>query len=377
MTFSYGKANNSPTVTFCVIISGVGGAMVFTPAYIMVGKYFEKRKGKAMSFATLGSGLGSIVLAPAINALLHFYTFFGTMFIVAGLELHHAIAGIIYIPFHQKKALVEMQDVVIKQSSAGDKSETDPDGEIESVGKTPKQTEIVLSQKPLLEEMSQDKKNKSNSNHLEKTTFSMKISRMRKDSLFCNGTFFLYGIVIMSMQVCIQTYLIFLPGFALEKRATDREAALVLSIFGFCDMGGRFLFGFLFDLKPIRNNRRDFFCIVSSLFGALVILTSFMSSLILVCVLAGLTGIFEGATHSQRTTVLSEFVTASQMSTSVGVIIFFQGLGNIYGPPLGGLLSDITGTNAYAFIFCGSMMLVSSLIFLLQNWLCNRRCQQS
>ena len=41
-------------------LTGFGGAMVFVPAYVMVSKYFDKHKGKAMAFATIGSGLGKI-----------------------------------------------------------------------------------------------------------------------------------------------------------------------------------------------------------------------------------------------------------------------------------------------------------------------------
>ncbi len=47
-------------------------------------------------------------------------------------------------------------------------------------------------------------------------------------------------------------------------------------------------------------------------------------------------GILAGAFHSQRATVISEFVPKEQMSSTVGWVILFQGLGNILGPPVAG-----------------------------------------
>ncbi|ELT99982.1 hypothetical protein CAPTEDRAFT_136933 [Capitella teleta] len=46
------------------LLSGFGGVLVFTPAYIIVGEYFDKRKGTAMGLATIGSGLGSLIFVP-------------------------------------------------------------------------------------------------------------------------------------------------------------------------------------------------------------------------------------------------------------------------------------------------------------------------
>ena len=52
--------------------------------------------------------------------------------------------------------------------------------------------------------------------------------------------------------------------------------------------------------------------------------------------LAVLFALFEGGFHSQRATIVSEFVAKDQMSSTVGFVIFFQGLGNMLGPPVAG-----------------------------------------
>ena len=72
--------------------------MVFTTAYIMVGKYFAKNKGKAMGFALLGCGLGNIAFAHITNLTLHSYGYWGSMLILGAIQLNHAISGALYRP---------------------------------------------------------------------------------------------------------------------------------------------------------------------------------------------------------------------------------------------------------------------------------------
>ena len=47
-------------------------------------------------------------------------------------------------------------------------------------------------------------------------------------------------------------------------------------------------------------------------------------------------GLVEGGFHSQRATIVSDFVAKDQMSSTVGFVIFFQGLGVIGGLPVAG-----------------------------------------
>ena len=47
-------------------------------------------------------------------------------------------------------------------------------------------------------------------------------------------------------------------------------------------------------------------------------------------------GLVEGGFHSQRATIVSEFVKKDQLSSTVGLVIFFQGGGIVAGPPVAG-----------------------------------------
>ena len=53
--------------------SGFGGSLIFTPIIVIINDYFDKRKGTAMAISTLGSGLGTVAIAPLATFLLSYY----------------------------------------------------------------------------------------------------------------------------------------------------------------------------------------------------------------------------------------------------------------------------------------------------------------
>ena len=94
---------------------GVGTALAYTPGYIIVGEYFEKRKALAMSLATFASGVGAM-FPPAMLYLFELYGYSGALLIIGGISLHCCIGGMFFRPlrdkFIGKKTLhVEMKEI--------------------------------------------------------------------------------------------------------------------------------------------------------------------------------------------------------------------------------------------------------------------------
>jgi len=78
--------------------AGLGGVMVFSPSYVAVSQWFEKKKGKAMALSTVGTGLGSVCMAPVIAVLIDQYNYSGTMLIIGAILLNNAVGGSFYLP---------------------------------------------------------------------------------------------------------------------------------------------------------------------------------------------------------------------------------------------------------------------------------------
>lgn len=483
-------------------VSGLGGVLVFSPSYIAVSYWFDKKKGKAMALSTLGTGFGSIVMGPVIMALVSYYGYFGTMLITSALMLNNSVGGALYR--RPPKNPILLQGVIVAGVNGG-KTDVDLKNETETVAvdndvfadgrlnndatelralsgemtaenghelslfseenaakkigntyvenpaeKTTEEhaesaegTGVESSGSGVnLEEMTGEKFSevdqsaghtslenieKSRLNESTASTESAEMfqafdnrspehsrgtdnlgdphptkgsidspypsvetcnavdtkvpstdsqlafvpedpaykstpsrdaetekncdvvrclahcpSMLRrlfslfKSSLWINIPFILHCTMVAATQGCIQAVLIFLPGCGRELGATRQEASLLLTVFGAADMVGRFVFGFVFDLKPLRSRRTDLFTAVAASFAAMSILLGFMPSYLSLAVVTALVGFFQGGAHSQRATNVTELVEPSQMSIGVGLVIFFQGLGNFYGPLVGG-----------------------------------------
>jgi len=78
------------------MVSGFGGLLVFSPSYVAVSQWFDKKKGKAMAWSTLGTGFGSVCMAPLIALLVDQFNYFGTMLIVGALLFNNSVGGALY-----------------------------------------------------------------------------------------------------------------------------------------------------------------------------------------------------------------------------------------------------------------------------------------
>ena len=159
---------------------------------------------------------------------------------------------------------------------------------------------------------------------------------MLRSSLWTNYAFFVYCTVVAAAQGCIQSVLIFLPARCSELGAGPNAAAFLLTLFGAFDMGGRFVFGFLFDIPAVRRRRSYLYTAVAASFGASTALLAAVDGYVVLAVGTCIVAVLEGGAHSQRATSINELVEPSQVSLGVGLVIFAQGFGNFYGPIVGG-----------------------------------------
>ena len=72
------------------VVGGIGFGLVYVPAVIAVGFYFEKKRALATGIAVCGSGVGTFVFAPLTSFLLEQYGWKGTLLIHVLLLLPHS-----------------------------------------------------------------------------------------------------------------------------------------------------------------------------------------------------------------------------------------------------------------------------------------------
>ena len=75
------------------VITGLGLAVCYVAAIVIVAFYFEKRRSLATGIAVAGSGIGTFVFAPFLQHLIDGYGWRGCLIIVSGLFLNMCVCG--------------------------------------------------------------------------------------------------------------------------------------------------------------------------------------------------------------------------------------------------------------------------------------------
>lgn len=77
---------------------GLGFGLIYLPAVVCVGYYFETKRSLATGIAVCGSGVGTFAFAPLASKLLEMYGWQGANLILAGLILKCAVSKSVRLP---------------------------------------------------------------------------------------------------------------------------------------------------------------------------------------------------------------------------------------------------------------------------------------
>ncbi|XP_077553393.1 monocarboxylate transporter 13-like [Haemaphysalis longicornis] len=79
-------------------VSGTGFGLTLLPAIVCVTSYFDRRRSLATGITVCGSGVGTFVMAPLMQALIRYYGWKGALIICSGLSLQGVVAGFLMRP---------------------------------------------------------------------------------------------------------------------------------------------------------------------------------------------------------------------------------------------------------------------------------------
>lgn len=85
------------------VLGGIGFGLIYLPAVVCVGYYFETKRSLATGIAVCGSGFGTFTFAPLATMLLEAYSWKGANLILAGLILNCAVFGAMMRPLEYPK----------------------------------------------------------------------------------------------------------------------------------------------------------------------------------------------------------------------------------------------------------------------------------
>lgn len=86
------------------LISGLGFGLIYLPAIVSVGYYFEEKRAFATGLAVCGSGLGAFIFNPVSKYLIDEYGWRGAILIEAALILNCVLCGALFRPLESTKS---------------------------------------------------------------------------------------------------------------------------------------------------------------------------------------------------------------------------------------------------------------------------------
>jgi len=309
------------------VLGGFGLGLMYVPAVTAVGFWFEKRRSLVTGISTCGSGFGTIVFAPVVSLLEGALQWQWCNRIVALFCLMCTLLGATMRPVPSGNssdddsiAEIKKQNPIIKKKAFNaSKEEIDyMDGESE--------TAPVMEKAPEKQE-----------ENLEKSEEKQKNGYLR---VLSNFPFLL--VMLGNLPAVMGLYIpySFLPAMAKQRGIAKSQSALLISLIGFFNTGGRIVSGAVTD-----HPRVDalLVTVVALGWGAvcplLMTLCNSFWSFCLVCIMFGLS---LSAWPAVTSSLLVDLLGLELLTSAFGVLTCIRGASAFLGPPLGGFVIDAT-----------------------------------
>lgn len=351
------------------ILGGLGKSFAYAPGLVIVGQYFKKRRSLAVGVATAGGGLGTLLLPPLFEILFEEWGFTGAFIILAGFPLHLCISGGLYRPLvdnkdkHRKLKDDETDDIELmplrhKEEVDGVNNTDDHiTKSAESDELTEKEKNALLIKRPSLKEIK--RKILGKDDHESKKLIDLTLLKNSRFLTFCIGICFL--------SLAFNSVLIFIPPLAKDLGLTRLQGAYILSISGLFDILGRLGSGVILNLKKIKPFRMIIYNTAMFLLGFLTFTLPLSSSFIALSIAGAFYGLLTGIYTSQKSVILADILGSESLNSSFGILICFQGIGTLLGPPFTGFLKDVSHSYDDGFYFVACVTLLGACTLTIGN----------
>lgn len=187
------------------IVAGFGFGLIYLPAIVSVGYYFEKRRSLAIGIAVCGTGVGTFLLSPANAWLAEEFGWKGAFLIKAGFILNGCVCGAVMRPLPIEPSEIYKRNKKLNKSDSFADNEKNPQEMKEMIKQPPPQILVsepntcdTTEQRKLLDEMirsnrieksvcSQDNINHTNGVEYDPLAFAKSLPLLNNNSQQHNG----------------------------------------------------------------------------------------------------------------------------------------------------------------------------------------------
>ncbi|NXN50836.1 MOT6 protein, partial [Rynchops niger] len=318
------------------LITGLGSCFSFQAGVTVLGYYFIRWRTLANAMASTGVSLGFTLWPLLSQYLLDEMGWRNTFLIFGGILLNCCVCGAIMRPVH----------LASESPLESLKPAEEPGRRAEGAQLSNGTSHLELQQQT------------------RRTACFQMLQKYLAFDIFCqNKGYQIYTIGVTWMMMGFALPHVYLVPYAIQNGVEERRAALLISVIGLINIfirpftgllsGHRVFTGrriYLFSLAVLLCGLSNFICVISAKFSVLIIYCVILS--------IAMSGI--GALTFQ---VLMDVVEMDRFSSALGLFTILESITLLIGPPLTGLLVDITSDFHYVF-YNSSFFLISAALFM-------------
>ncbi|XP_064021275.1 monocarboxylate transporter 14 isoform X2 [Pogoniulus pusillus] len=365
------------------VTAGIGSGMVYLPAVVMVGQYFQKRRALAQGLSTTGTGFGAFLMTALMKYLCIEFGWRNTMFIQGAISLNLCVCAALMRPLSPKDIVSEKY--VLRSNSEGnhEKALSHSAETIQSRGvlseeleKKDTANEEVLDsvQQAEIGSKSQSERSLYGLRILKTVSQMMVTVRMGfaiwyssyfgAASLFTNRVFVAFIIWALFAYSSFVIPFIHLPEIVKQYNLPSQNNIFPLtSIIAIVHIFGKVILGIISDLPCIST--WNVFLMANFTLVTCILTLPLMQTYVSLAVVCALIG-FSSGYFSLMPVVTEDLVGTKHLANAYGIIICANGISALFGPPFAGWIYDITQKYDFSFYISGLLYMVGIIFLLIQ-----------
>ncbi|KAK8379905.1 hypothetical protein O3P69_019725 [Scylla paramamosain] len=178
--------------------------------------------------------------------------------------------------------------------------------------------------------------------------------------LLTDGIFILFAISNFCTSIGFNAPYVFVVDRARHLGIPDSQSSFLLAVVGISNTISRIVLGYISDQPWV--NRLYLYNVALTLCGlgtcGSIWFTSYSSQIFYAAVFGATSGAYVGLTS----VVLVDLLGMERLTNAFGLLLLFQGIASLIGPPICASLFDMTLSYDYTFLLAGGMIAVSGLM---------------
>ncbi|XP_026726922.1 monocarboxylate transporter 13 [Trichoplusia ni] len=398
-------AGNVLTLIFTIGVgTGFGFGLIYLPAIVSVTVWFERYRSLATGIAVCGSGLGTFLFAPITSALIENYGWRGAMAIIGALILNCVPLGLIFKPVPEPPRTPASEPMLPKHNKSPLKRSQSTEHVLRANGKVDDTdiARLTLSQPALNKPHEQRPPHSRHGSGIMQrpdvlyqgsmtslarfrstspertitvkeepevkcgwlpcsTEFKAVLAEMLDLSLLVDPIFILFA--VSNFLTSIGFYIPYVYTVPMSEQLGIENPPYLISIIGGSNLVGRIILGYISDKPWVDRLLAYNLCLTIAGFGtAMATVCWEFWGLALYATTFGFTiGAYVGLTS----VVLVDLLGIEKLTNAFGLLLLFQGIASLIGPPFAGWLYDTLNSYAPGFYVAGGTISLSGLILFL------------